>query len=169
MRAMVNVSVGDQVVHPHHGVGTVTALHTMDLGKGPVAYVTIVVDGGLTLKVPAESLGDVGIREPVTAARAEVILDVLSQPPAEDPGHSLRRRRDAEKLASGALIDCAEVVRDTAAVVAAHAKGGADADRNLLSNAKAQLAAELALVLETTADEALERIDELLRKAGHLA
>lgn len=154
--------VGDRVVHPHHGMGTVTALDTVNLGQGPVPYVTIAVDGGLTLKVPAQSLADVGIREPVTAERAEEILAVLSQPAAEDPGHAIRRRRDAEKLSSGNLIESAEVVRDLAAVVAAHGKGGAHADRTMLENARNQLAAELSVVLGTTPEEALARIDALL-------
>jgi CarD family transcriptional regulator len=156
------VSVGDQVVHPHHGMGVVTATDTVDLGAGPVPYVTIAVDGGLTVKVPVGSLAEVGIREPVTAERAEEILAVLAQPPAEDPGHALRRRRDSDKLGSGKLAECAEVVRDLTAVVAAHDKGGAPADRSMLSNAREQLAAELAVVLGTTPEEATVRIDEAL-------
>lgn len=154
--------VGDRVVHPHHGMGTVTALATVNLGAGPVAYVTIAVEGGLTLKVPAQSLADVGIREPVTAERAQEILAVLSQPAAEDPGHAIRRRRDADKLGSGRLIEAAEVVRDLAAVVAAHGKGGAHADRTMLENAKNQLAAELSVVLGITPEQTLERIESLL-------
>jgi len=161
--ANATINVGDTVVHPHHGVGTVTALDTVDLGAGPVPYVTISVDGGLTLKVPAATLSDHGIREPVTEKRAEEILAVLTQPAAEDPGHAVRRRRDADKLASGKLVECAEVVRDTAAVIAAHAKGGADADRNLLSNAKTQLAQELAVALGSTPEEAMARVEAQLK------
>lgn len=163
MSTHANVSIGEKVVHPHHGVGVVTETHTLDLGAGPVPYVTIEIEGGLTLKVPVGSLTEIGIREPVSASRAEEVLEVLSQPPVEDPGHALRRRRDNERLASGELKQCAEVVRDLTAVIAAHGKGGADADRRLLTDAKEQLASELVVALGGTFTDALARIDELVR------
>jgi CarD family transcriptional regulator len=159
-----SVTVGDQVVHPHHGQGVVTATDTVDLGAGAVPYVTIAIDGGLTLKVPVDSLADVGIREPVSAERAEEVLAVLSQPAQEDPGHRVRRRRDSEKLASGKLIECAEVVRDLHAIIAAHEKGGNHADKQMLASARDQLAAELAVVLEATEEDAKARIDEALAR-----
>lgn len=159
------VNVGDQVVHPHHGLGVVTATSMVDLGEGPVPYVTIAIDGGMTLKVPAASLQDRGIREPVTVKHVEEILDVLTKQAPPDPGHAVRRRIDVEKLASGELIQCAEVVRDLTAIVAAQGKGGSQTDRNMLDSARNQLAAEVALVLGTTPEEALERIDEALAKA----
>ncbi len=162
MTTDASLTVGAPVVHPHHGPGVVTATDTVDLGAGPIPYVTIEIDGGLTVKVPAGSLAEVGIREPVSTERAEEVLAVLEEPAQEDPGHRVRRRRDTDKLASGKLIECAEVVRDLAAVIAAHEKGGNHADRQMLSNARDQLAAELAVVLQSTPDEALARIDEAL-------
>ena len=162
MSKQSQVNVGDQVVHPHHGLGVVTATTAVDLGNGPVPYVTIAIDGGLTVKVPTASLADVGIREPVSVERAEEILAVLSSAPTPDPGHSIRRPRDNDKLASGHLVQCAEVVRDLTAIIRAHDKGGAHTDQTMLQNAREQLAAEVALVLGTTPDEALVRIDEAL-------
>jgi CarD family transcriptional regulator len=131
-----------------------------------VPYVTIEVEGGMTVKVPADSLDEVGIREPVTAERAEEVLAVLSETPREDPGHAVRRRRDTDKLGSGRLIDCAEVVRDLTAVVTRHDKGATHADRKMLDSAREQMASELAVVLETTPDEAMARIDEALTKGA---
>lgn len=163
MSTHASITLGDQVVHPHHGPGIVTSTDTVDLGAGPIPYVTIEIDGGLTVKVPAGSLADVGIREPVTTERAEEVLAVLSQPAEDDPGHRVRRRRDSEKLASGKLVECAEVVRDLNAVIVAHEKGGNHADRQMLSTAKDQLAAELAVVLGSTPAEALARIDDTLK------
>lgn len=162
MSKNASVNVGDQVVHPHHGPGIVTSTDTVDLGAGPVPYVTMALDGGLTVKVPVASLAEVGIREPVTAARAEEILAVLTQPPEDDPGHLVRRRRDGDRLASGNLVECAEVVRDLTAVIEAHQKGGSQADRQMLTNARDQLAAELAVVLRTSVEEAQARIDGAL-------
>lgn len=157
-----SVAVGAQVVHPQHGPGIVTATDNVDLGDRAVPYVTMALDGGLTVKVPIGSLAEVGIREPVTAARAEEIIAVLAEPSPGDPGHRVRRRRDTEKLASGKLVECAEVVRDLAAVVAAHEKGGNHADRQMLTTAREQLAAELAVVLGSTPAAALDRIDDAL-------
>lgn len=162
MHTQASVTVGAPVVHPHHGPGVVSATDTVDLGAGPVAYVTIEIEGGLTVKVPVASLAEVGIREPVTTERAVEVLAVLAEPGEDDPGHRIRRRRDTEKLASGHLIECAEVVRDLTAITLAHEKGGNHADRQMLLTAREQLAAELAVVLDATPTEALARIDEAL-------
>lgn len=169
MSKQSRVNVGDQVVHPHHGLGVVTATTAVDLGNGPVPYVTIAIDGGLTVKVPTASLADVGIREPVSVERAEEILAVLSSAPTPDPGHSIRRPRDNDKLASGHLVQCAEVVRDLTAIIRAHEKGGAHTDQTMLQNAREQLAAEVSLVLGTTPEEALVRIDEALAAGSDAA
>jgi CarD family transcriptional regulator len=153
---------GDEIVHPHHGPGTVTDAEMVDVGDGPVPYVVVSLPDGMTVKVPADSLDVVGLREPVTEVRADEILAVLEQPAAEDPGHRVRRRRDRDKLASGRLVDCAEVVRDLSAVTAAHPSGGTYADLKMLMQARQQLAAELAVALGITEDAALERIEDAL-------
>ncbi len=156
------IDVGDEIVHPHHGPGTVTSIETIDAGGGPMSYIVVKLLDGMTVKVPAETVDTVGLREPVTDARADEILAVLTQPAAEDPGHRVRRRRDGDKLASGRLVDCAEVVRDLTAVTTAHDKGGTYADLKMLAKAREQLAAELAVSLGISPDEAMSRVDEAL-------
>jgi CarD family transcriptional regulator len=154
--------VGDEVIHPHHGPGVVIESETIDVGQGPTLYVVVELQDGMTIKAPADSLAEVGLREPVTETRADEVLAVLSEPAPEDPGHRIRRRRDTEKLASGHLIECAEVVRDLTAITEAHDKGGNYADIRMLLKAREQLAAELAVALSITQEEAGERIDEAL-------
>jgi CarD family transcriptional regulator len=156
------VDVGDEVVHPHHGPGTVTGTERIDVGDGPTQYLVVALPDGMTIKVPADSVEEVGLRDPVTDVRAEEVLAVLSQPPSDDPGHRVRRRRDSDKLASGRLIDCAEVVRDLTAVVDDHGKGGTHADLAMLARARDQLAAELAVALGISAGAAMARVDEAL-------
>jgi CarD family transcriptional regulator len=158
------VDVGDEVVHPHHGPGTVSGTETIDVGTGPTLYLVVTLPDGMTIKVPADSVEEVGLRDPVTDIRAEEVLTVLSQPPLEDPGHRVRRRRDSDKLASGRLIDCAEVVRDLTAVVDDHGKGGTHADLAMLARAREQLAAELAVALDISADAAMARVDDALSR-----
>jgi CarD family transcriptional regulator len=157
-----SVDIGDQVVHPHHGPGTVARVETLDVGKGPTSYVVVALQDGMTVKVPADSVNTVGLREPVTDLRADEVLAVLSEPAPEDPGHRIRRRRDTDKLSSGKLMDCAEVVRDLTAITSSHDRGGTYADLRMLSDAREQLAAELAQALGITAEEAMARIDAAL-------
>lgn len=156
------IDVGDEIVHPHHGPGTVTSIEKIDTGFGPMSYIVVELLDGMTVKVPADTVDTIGLREPVTEIRADEILAVLAQPAAEDPGHRVRRRRDNDKLASGRLVDCAEVVRDLTAITTAHDKGGTYADLRMLTKAREQLAAELAVALEISPDEAMHRVDEAL-------
>lgn len=164
MADQLEIAVGDEIVHPQHGPGTVTATETVDFGAGPMPYVVVALHDGMIVKVPTDSLGDVGLREPITEERAEEVLAVLGSEPSEDPGHRPRRRRDNDKLASGRLMDCAEVVRDLTAITSAHPKGGTTADLEMLRRAREQLAAELSVVLDVDEREALATIDEALRR-----
>jgi CarD family transcriptional regulator len=158
----IDIAVGDEVVHPHHGPGVVTATETRDLGQGPMAYVVVELADGMVVKVPADSLAEVGLREPVSEVRAEEVLAVLGGEPVDDPGYRVRRPRHQDLLASGRLIDCAEVVRDLTAVVRDHDRGGTYADHRMLDQAREQLAAELAVALGLTSEAAMAAIDEAL-------
>jgi CarD family transcriptional regulator len=158
------IDVGDEVVHPRHGPGVVTGTETLDVGAGPTSYLVVELASGMTVKVPADSVDGSGLREPVTRARAEEVLAILGGPPAEDPGYRVRRRRHEEKLATGRLVDCAEIVRDLTAVIAAHDEEGSHFDRRLLAKCRKRLVAELSVALGVDESEADDRVTEALQR-----
>lgn len=167
----VSYAAGDPVVHRHHGPGTVVGVRTRDLGAGPVEYVDAEFDNGtapVTVSIPAASLGGAGYREPATRKKVDEAFGVLSGPAGDDPGHRVRRKRDSGKLATGDLVEAAEVVRDLHQVVASRdrPRDVPRVDRAMFDDARRQLAAEFAVVLGVSEDDALARIDGALRSAS---
>jgi len=78
--------VGDNVVHPVYGAGTITRIEKRLEGGRDVTYYVIPTEPGTTnLLVPADSARDLGLREVIPAARVEDVFDVLKSDPKPPP------------------------------------------------------------------------------------
>ena len=107
--------VGETVVYPHHGAALIEAIETRAI-KG-VEYKTYLVlkvaQGDLTVRVPADNVDLVGVRDVVGQDGLDRVFEVLRAPHTEEPTNWSRRyKANLEKLASGDVIKVAEVVRD---------------------------------------------------------
>lgn len=159
---MHELKVGDQVVHPVHGPGTVTKIEERDVGSGPVRYVHLAL-GSLTLLLPAHEVEAAGLRAPMDAAEAERLLALLAGPTAgDDPGHTERRRRNAGGLTSGQAEELARIVHSLDALRQSTGKALREQDSAHLASARQRLADEVAIALDIDRSEALERIRRAL-------
>ena len=78
--------VGDNVVHPVYGAGTITRIEKRLEGGRDITYYVIPTEPGTTnLFVPADSARDLGLREVIPAARVEDVFDVLKSDPKPPP------------------------------------------------------------------------------------
>jgi len=109
--------VGDRIVHPSYGVGTVIEIkerHTLALGK---RYYSIELLGqhGTVVMVPVGAEEQMGLRRPVAKARLGRVWRVLGDDPTTLPqDHKQRCTLLDEKLSSGDVFAIAEVLRDLA-------------------------------------------------------
>jgi CarD family transcriptional regulator len=153
-------SVGDTVVYPHHGAGIIESTQQRELhGKTCDYFVLRMTYGDLTLLIPAASCHEVGVRDVVSGAEVERVLDVLRDTRGEKKGSWSRRfKENFEKLRSGDVFQVAEVVRN---LTIRGADGGLSAgERRMLSNAKQLLLSELSVAIGK--DE--QGTDELIRE-----
>ena len=106
--------VGETVVYPHHGAAKITEVKKLKIKGEEKLYLTLhVVQGDLTIKVPADNVEDVGVRDVIDQQGLEQVYDVLRTPFTEEPTNWSRRyKANLEKLASGDVIKVSEVVRD---------------------------------------------------------
>lgn len=149
---------GDTVVHPVHGVATVVGTEERDLGAGPVTYVRLQAEDLLVL-VPEDDLDEGTLRDPIDAAHARRILQLLGEDSGEDPGHRARRRRNSARLQSGEPERLAKVVRSLQSLREASKGGLREADARHLDDALSRLAEELAVALNIDVAQARERIE----------
>ena len=155
-------TVGDTVVYPHHGAALIEAIEKRTIKGVERDYLVLrVAQGDLTVRVPAENVDLVGVRDVVNQEGLDRVFDVLRQPYTEEPTNWSRRyKANLEKLASGDVIKVAEVVRDLWR--RERERGLSAGEKRMLAKARQILASELALAENTNEDKAEAILDEVL-------
>ena len=82
----MSFKVGETVVYPHHGAALIEAIETRTIkGEEKIYLVLKVAQGDLTVRVPAENVDLVGVRDVVDSSGLERVFGVLRQPYTEEP------------------------------------------------------------------------------------
>ncbi len=140
-------SIGDKIVYPMHGAGTVESIEEKEMfGKSAEYYIIKMPIGEMKLMVPTDSAEEIGVREVSSASIAPEVLAVLEKPRAQDTyenNWSKRYRNNVEKIKSGDILEVADVVRDLSH---RHMERGlSTAEKKMLASAKEILISELSL------------------------
>ena len=154
--------VGETVVYPHHGAAVIEAIESRNIKGVERKYLVLrVKQGDLTVRVPADNVDLVGVRDVVNAEGLERVFDFLRQPYTEEPTNWSRRyKANLEKLASGDVMKVAEVVRDLWR--RDQDRGLSAGEKRMLSKARQILVSELALAERTNEVNAEALLDEVL-------
>lgn len=151
-------AVGDKVVHPRIGAGQITGTSRQELVAGFESYYIIDIPGKeSTIYIPMSKVEELGVRPVMSQARLGRILKALSSTPQELPEDAKERQRDIqEKLRTGNPMQIAETMRDL--TWHRHIASLTQKDEELFSQGRDFLAAEMALVAETSIQEIQTRI-----------
>ncbi len=152
--------VGDKIVHPSHGAGTIAAIEEKDvLDEFNRYYVIDLAAQDMRLMVPVRMAPEIGIRKVATKKKSREILKILASSPELLPDDFKERQALlGERLREGDLESLARVVRDMAA--RSQEKAYSPTEARLYEQARTMLGGELALVLGTEVEAALSRIDD---------
>jgi len=159
------LSVGQKIVHPRYGAGTVTSVRDGGIHEAPGRFYVIDIPSmGLRVHLPAGRLEEVQVRNLASKENISGALGVLGSPGAELPKDA-RQRGDvlAQSMSDGAVLSLAAVIRDLHLLEST--KVLSMRESSMLTQAKRQLAGELALVMGTEVAEALHRIENALKRA----
>jgi CarD family transcriptional regulator len=152
--------IGDRVVHPHHGLGTVTNVANRQFEPGnPRGYYEITLADG-TLWVPVDEPGR-GLRRLTSKAELARCAQVLqSAPSASDLDPRKLKEELSRHLRDGTILSQCEVVRDVTALGWKKPLLGAMAElRRVAFNVLCQ---EWAAVAEVPLTEATDSINAYL-------
>jgi CarD family transcriptional regulator len=157
--------VGETVVYPHHGAALIEAVETRVIkGEERVYLVLKVAQGDLELRVPADKVEEVGVRDVVGQEGLDHVFEILRAPHTEEPTNWSRRyKANLEKLASGDVNKVTEVVRDLWR--RERERGLSAGEKRMLAKAKQILVSEVALAEKTNEDKAEAIIEEVLVNA----
>lgn len=153
-------NIGDTVVHPHHGVGKITALVDKKFeASGSRKYYEVAV-GDATLWVPVDQ-PDLGLRRLTSKSELERCRKILEGAPSSSNLDPRQMHAElARHLRAGSIVAQCEVVRDVSALGWKKPLAGAMAD--LRRVALSVLCQEWAAVAGVPLDEATHSINAYL-------
>ena len=158
--------VGDKVVYPHHGAGTVVKKEKRKVLGEEREYLEIrILHNDMTVNVPAENAERVGLRKVIDKQTVEQVLKALTGGGTAMPKNWNRRfKHNRDKMKTGDIFELAEVVRNLS--LRDHEKGLSTGEKQMFVKAKKILASELMYAKGMDEDEASVWLDGVLAEVG---
>jgi len=156
VRKMFNV--GDKIVYPMHGAGTIDGIEEKDILGEKQSYYIIKMPGEVKVMVPTNKAEEIGVRNIIDKENAMKVFQILEENETEMSNNWNKRYRDnMEKMRSGDIYEVADVVRNLS--FKQKQKGLSTGEKKMLNNAKQILVSELVLA-EHAPEEDVEKLIE---------
>jgi CarD family transcriptional regulator, regulator of rRNA transcription len=158
--------VGDKVVYPHHGAGTVVKKEKREILGQTREYLTIqILHNDMTVNVPVENAEQVGLRTVIDEDLVNMVVKALTGGSTEMPKNWNRRfKHNRDKMKTGDIFELAEVVKNLS--LRDHEKGLSTGEKQMFVKAKKILASELMYAKAVDEDEAAEWLEGVLAGNG---
>ena len=151
-------NVGDKIVYPMHGAGTIDAIEEKDILGEKHNYYIIKMPGEVKVMVPTDKAEEVGVRNIINKEEAAKVMSILGENETEMSQNWNKRYRDnMDKMKSGDIYEVADVVRNLS--FKQKEKGLSTGEKKMLNNAKQILVSELVLA-EHASQEEVEKLVE---------
>ena len=154
--------IGDKVVYPHHGAGTVVKRERREVLGEKREYLTIkILHNDMTVNVPSENAEAVGLRKVIGEDMVKVVVKALTGGGTQMPKNWNRRfKHNRDKMKTGDILELAEVVRNLS--LRDSEKGLSTGEKQMFVKAKKILASELMYAKDMDEEEAAEWLDGVL-------
>ncbi len=158
--------VGDKVVYPHHGAGTVVKKEVREVLGAKREYMTIqIAHNDMVVNVPTENAERVGLRRVISEEMVNKVVKALSGSGTQMPKNWNRRfKHNRDKMKTGDIFELAEVVRNLS--LRDHEKGLSTGEKQMFVKAKKILASELMYAKQMDEEQAAVWLDEILAGMG---
>lgn len=136
--------VGDNVVLPMHGAGTIESIEDKNILDKQEKYYVMNMPGEVKVMIPAVKAESIGVRNIIDNEETLKVFKVLETDTSEMSDNWNKRYRDnMEKMKTGDIYEVADVVRNLS--FKQKEKGLSTGEKKMLTNAKQILISELAL------------------------
>ncbi|MFO8059971.1 MAG: CarD family transcriptional regulator [Bacillota bacterium] len=161
--------VGDRVVYPSHGSGTIKSIENRTVLGTKCPYLEVTLKASdMRVMIPVDEAETVGLRKVVDRDTINECLDMLRSRQTKMSSNWNRRfRANTEKIKTGDIFEVAEVVRNLTA--RDEDRGLATSERKMLDETREILCSEIALALDIDLEEANRIIDEVLSNNPHIS
>ncbi len=154
--------VGDRVVYPSHGSGTIKSIEKREVLGEESDYLEVGLKASdMKVYIPISEAEAVGLRRVVDDETIRECLALLAEDTTKMSTNWNRRfRANTEKVKTGDIFEVAEVVRNL--TVRDQERGLATSERKMLDETREILCSEVALALDVDLERAVELINEAL-------
>lgn len=152
-------NVGDNIVYPMHGAGTIDAIEEKEILGEKHQYYIIKMPGEVKIMVPTAKAESMGVRSVIDGQSANKVLQLLEQDETEmSDNWNKRYRENLDKMKTGDIYQVADVVRNLS--FKQKEKGSlSTGEKKMLNNAKLILVSELVLAEHASKDEIEKLVD----------
>ena len=160
-------SVGDKIVYPMHGAGTIDSIEEKDILGEKQSYYILRMPGGVKVMIPTAKAEEVGVRNIIDKSSADRVISVLEQNETDmDKNWNKRYRDNMDKMKSGDIYEVADVVRNLS--FKQKEKGLSTGEKKMLNNAKQILVSELVLAEHASQEEVEEIVETKINTSFNL-
>ena len=158
--------VGEKVVYPNHGVGTIENISSRSFGAQQERfYLLRLIPNSMTVMVPFSHVGDVGLRKVTKSSEINRVLTYLAAGrPTCAHDWKDRFKENSEKMKGGSLIEIAEVFK--ALVMIQSAKPLSFREKKMLERARCMIILETAVAKALNEEDAIALIAKSLAKCS---
>src|SRR5215216_1058701 len=158
--------IGDKVVYPNQGVGTIENISTRSFGTAfEKFYLLRFGANSMTVLVPFSNAANIGLRRVTKDREISRVLSYLSTGICRiNPDWKVRFKENAEKMQSGDLLRAAEVFK---ALLQIHMdKPLSFREKKMLDRARHMLVSEISISRAVPEIHAVAMLQKALMKAG---
>ena len=152
-------NIGDNIVYPMHGAGTISSIEEKEILGEKQQYYIIKMPGEVMVMVPTAKAEAMGVRNVIDEKSANKVLQVLEKDETEMSNNwNKRYRENLDKMKTGNIYEVADVVRNLS--FKQKEKGTlSTGEKKMLLNAKQILVSELVLAEHSSKEEIEKLID----------
>src|SRR5881275_1094979 len=162
---MVGFKVGQKVVYPNHGIGTIEQIEQKQIGTNSLPFYTLrlAATNSLVL-VPVANASEVGLRTPISNGECEMLLKNLSDDFSSPANDWKDRFKDfSEKMRTGDIFEVADVLKNLTFL--SHIKPLSFREQRMLERSRYLVVSELAAVCRQPECRIEPRVDQALEHA----
>jgi CarD family transcriptional regulator len=157
--------VGEKVVYPNHGVGTIENISVRSFGsQNERFYLLRLAYSAMTVMVPFSHADEVGLRKVTRNTEVAKVLNFLaSGMPHWNPDWKHRFKENTDKMGKGSLLEIAEVFKTLLLIQGD--KPLSFREKKMLERSRQMLLAEVAISRSVAEKDAIDLLDRSLQKS----
>jgi CarD family transcriptional regulator len=158
--------IGERVVYPNHGVGTIENISTRSFGAQIERFYLLRLSANsLTVMVPFSHVSDVGLRRVTRTGDIAKVLEFLANGKCRQSADWKNRfKENSEKMRVGALLDISEVFKGL--LIQQKEKPLSFREKKMLDRARHMLLTEVSISRAVSLAQATEILQKALGKSS---